>query len=216
MVGAEALLRFPNEAGLVMEGWGSKDALAAFAHLKSLPPAEQNRFMGSWMQGAALSHPEEVLERALEAKTANFDPKSVMRQVIQHSGITGAQAMLQNAIDHVDDDVTTNPAFRSLFDGLTKAHFHHTWTTGQPEQTANWVEKIKDEPYLKGEHVRTAAYNYLAKGNPQEAVAWAKRMATSGKTDAVSGLQGAAQAFPKKFEQLPAEVQAAVMAGKLP
>lgn len=160
---------------LAMEGWASVDPEGAEKALKS-DTSFHSDLNNAWLTGMCLKDPQKALHYALNGGSQALNAGSLMAQAIASSGIDGAQAALQAALDSSPPEAGASSDFHGLFNALVDNMFHRNATLGTPEVMLPWLEKQKDQPYVTGAVMERGASEVWRAGKPADAISFLERL----------------------------------------
>jgi hypothetical protein len=179
----------PFNLALAIEGWATVDPEGVVKSLKEAK-VQDSRFDTALLTGICRKDPANALAMALSGGYATLDGNAIITQAIHTSGLDGAQAALQKALDpHAGENITGSPVFQKIFGAFTDAMFHKNWTDGTPEPMLKWLEQQKDQSYITPAILEHAVHDAVIKGDPAAAADWLARM-NEGRTGEVAGGRG--------------------------
>jgi hypothetical protein len=172
----------------VIEGIAAADPDKAAAALKACGIKDKALTLGM-LTGICRRDPVAAFEAALQKEYSDIDSGGLLKQAVQVSGLDGALAALQKALDAGSEEAGHTAAFRGLFEALADSIMHRNNTNGTPGETLQWLERQKGQTYLSAKLLDNAARDTAGKGNIPDAVRWVERM-NGGENPSAGGGQG--------------------------
>jgi len=211
--GLNAVAPHTGNMAFIIEGMASVDPDAAAAALAAAG-VENPSLSNAWLAGLCRNDPDKALARALSGEYEDVNTDALLAQAIHTSGLDGARAAIQKALDAAKGEVAGDPVFLKLVESLGESIFHRHLIDGTHGEILSWLEQLKGQPYLPESLIDKGARETASSGKTGEALAWLERM-NDGQPGSTTGGQGLFEAITLN-PKIMADMDAATFARVIP